>query len=80
MIFSTNSPIKSDVVFDDYDVDDAKVDPINDEIACSWNFHFVPIWEKGSTPGKVLFLALFLALFIVLLLQIVLFKVLKKVQ
>ena len=36
--------------------------------------------EKGSTPGKVLFLALFSALFIVLLLQIVLFKVLKKVQ
>ena len=44
MIFSTNSPIKNDVVVDDYDVDDAKVDAINDEIACSWNFHFVPIW------------------------------------
>ena len=36
--------------------------------------------EKGSTPGKVLFLALFSALFIVLLLQIVLLNVLKKVQ
>ena len=44
MIFSTNSPIKNDVVVDDYDVDDAKVDAINDEIAYSWNFHFVPIW------------------------------------
>ena len=41
---------------------------------------FIRFGEKGSTPGKVLFLALFLALFIVLLLQIVLFKVLKKVQ
>ena len=41
---------------------------------------FIRFGEKGSTPGKVLFLALFLALFIVLLLQIVRFKVLNEVQ
>ena len=44
MIFSTNSPSENDVAVDYYDVDDAKVDAINDEIACSWNFDFIPIW------------------------------------